>query len=92
MGDPRETMVREICRAHDLDRTRLLDIAREVLRGFGCVSEPSRRAIGRELRIPEAGPALGMVIRNRLPRRVAGHLGKPHLTPCAPQGGHQDTK
>ena len=48
-----ESSVVEICRNHAGDRSRLLDIAREVQARFRCVSQEAIALIASELSIPE---------------------------------------
>ncbi len=42
------TIVREVCRAHGRDRTRMMDIVREVQHRCGCVSGQAMEAIAEE--------------------------------------------
>ncbi len=47
-----EEAVRAACRTVGSDRTRLLDVARQIQRGFGCVSPDAMDLISTELAVP----------------------------------------
>ncbi len=49
-----EAAVREVCERFDHDRTRLLDVVREVDERLRCVDDRSMDAIARELKVPRA--------------------------------------
>ncbi len=52
MSESLDAGIRRICQSHGGDRTRLMDIVREVQAAFGCVSGPAMDLIARELSMP----------------------------------------